>query len=62
MLQQIEQLSRNLEEKANTYGTLTHIGADFFLAIDGLLKLEHMSRYRSKLYMSLFTSIFDDKQ
>ena len=58
-LQQIEQLSRNLEEKANTYRPLSHLGADLHLAINGLSKLEYMYRYSSTLYLSLFTSIFD---
>ncbi|EAX95758.1 Dynein heavy chain family protein [Trichomonas vaginalis G3] len=60
-LEKIESLSKKLEEKANTYRSLAQLGASLFFAIDGLSKLDHMYRFSSTLFMTLFTSIFDAK-
>ncbi|OHT02067.1 Dynein heavy chain family protein [Tritrichomonas foetus] len=54
----IESLSKNLEEKASAYKSLAVLGASFYFSIADLYKLDHMYRYSSTLFLSLFSSIF----
>ncbi|KAK8882498.1 Cytoplasmic dynein 2 heavy chain 1 [Tritrichomonas musculus] len=54
----IESLSKNLEEKASAYKSLATLGASFYFSIAALHNLDHMYRYSSTLFLSLFSSIF----
>lgn len=57
-IRKIESLSKNLEEKASAYKSLASLGASFYFSIADLHNLDHMYRYSSTLFLSLFSSIF----
>jgi hypothetical protein len=57
-LEKLESLQRTLEAKASTYKGLATLGASLYFAIAALYKIDHMYRFSSTLFVSLFSSIF----